>query len=109
MAGDFSVQDSETFDSAEIQAKVDGLVTDLSSGKIELQRHAAEQVRLLAKRNTGNRDVIGRAGAMPLLVDLLSVQDSQVQVHAVTALLNLSINHSLKDSIVDANAIVPLV
>ncbi|KAL2628776.1 hypothetical protein R1flu_013462 [Riccia fluitans] len=109
MAGGYSFQNSGTFDNAEIQARVDVILKDLGSGKIELQRNAAEQLRLLAKRSSGNREIIGRAGAIPLLVELLSSQDSQVQVHAVTALLNLSINHSLKDAIVDANAIPPLV
>lgn len=110
MAGDFLTDESETQVCAEIKGKVDCLVKDLSSGKIELQRHASEQLRSLAKRNAHNRDYIGKAGAISTLVDLLrEVEDSQLQVHAVTALLNLSLNHSLKQSIVEADAIDSLV
>ncbi|KAL3686830.1 hypothetical protein R1sor_013139 [Riccia sorocarpa] len=109
MAGGYSFQNSGTFDNDEIRAKVGVILKDLGSEKIELQRSAAEQVRVLAKRSSGNREIISREGAIPLLVELLSSNDSQVQVHAVTALLNLSINHSLKDTIVEANAVQPLV
>ncbi|CAM6088677.1 unnamed protein product [Calypogeia fissa] len=110
MAGDFASGENETEVGAEIKVKVDCLVKDLSSCKLELQRHASEQLRSLAKRNPYNRDYIGKAGAISTLVELLrKVQDSQFQVHAVTALLNLSLNHSLKESIVKADAIDSLV
>lgn len=110
MAGDFVTDESGADVGPEIKGKVDCLVKDLSSGKLELQRHASEQLRSLAKRDANNRDCIGKAGAISTLVDLLrKVQDSQVQVHVVTALLNLSLNRSLKESIVEADAIGSLV
>lgn len=110
MAGDFVSDENETQVGDEIKLKVDCLVKDLGSCKLELQRHASEQLRSLAKRSPYNRDYIGEAGAISRLVDLLrKVEDSQFQVHAVTALLNLSLNRSLKESIVNADAIDSLV
>jgi hypothetical protein len=64
---------------------------------------------LLAKRNADNRVCIADAGAIPLLVELLSSLDPRTQEHAVTALLNLSINESNKGTIVNAGAIPDIV
>lgn len=66
-------------------------------------------MRLLAKRNADNRVCIAEAGAIPLLVELLSSPDPRTQEHAVTALLNLSINESNKGTIVNAGAIPDIV
>ncbi|CAJ2645269.1 unnamed protein product [Trifolium pratense] len=52
---------------------------------------------------------IAEVGAMPLLVDLLSSADPRTQEHAVTALLNLSINENNKGTIVNAGAIPDIV
>ncbi|KAG5102609.1 hypothetical protein JHK84_047578 [Glycine max] len=60
------------------------------------QRAAAGELRLLGKRNADNRVCIAEAGAIPPLVDLLSSSDPRTQEHAVTTLLNLSINETYK-------------
>lgn len=85
------------------------LLDKLANGDTEQQRAAAGELRLLAKRNADNRVCIAEAGAIPLLVDLLSSSDPRTQEHAVTALLNLSINESNKGSIVNAGAIPDIV
>eukprot|EP00249_Psilotum_nudum_P007761 c20800_g1_i1 orf=3-1466(-) len=90
-------------------AAIDLLLQKLSSVQIDLQRDAARELRLLAKISAENRICIADAGAIPLLVDLLSTQDSRTQEHAVTALLNLSIQDTNKGAIVQAGAISPIV
>ncbi|KAK7268247.1 hypothetical protein RIF29_20942 [Crotalaria pallida] len=85
------------------------LLDKLANGDTEQQRAAAGELRLLAKRNADNRVCIAEAGAIPLLVDLLSSPDPRTQEHAVTALLNLSINESNKGTIVNAGAIPDIV
>ncbi|KAF9609301.1 hypothetical protein IFM89_015546 [Coptis chinensis] len=74
----------------------DALLLKLSNRYPEDQRAAAGELRLLAKRNGDNRVCIAEAGAIPLLVELLSSPDSRTQEHAVTTLLNLSINETNK-------------
>lgn len=88
---------------------IKALLDKLTSNDIEQQRAAAGELRLLAKRNADNRVCIAEAGAIPLLVDLLSSTDPRTQEHAVTALLNLSINESNKGTIVNAGAIPDIV
>ncbi|THG04414.1 hypothetical protein TEA_029262 [Camellia sinensis var. sinensis] len=75
----------------------------------EDQRSAACEIRLLAKRNADNRAAIAEAGAIPLLVGLLSTPDSRTQEHAVTALLNLSIYEDNKGSIISSGAVPGIV
>lgn len=91
------------------RATVEHLLQKLKSGQPDIQRAAAGELRLLAKRNVENRSCIADAGAIPLLVGLLSTQDLKTQEHAVTALLNLSINDNNKGAIVMAGAINPIV
>lgn len=88
---------------------IESLLLKLASTNPEDQRSAAEEIRLLAKRNADNRIAIAEAGAIPLLVDLLTVPDSRIQEHAVTALLNLSICEINKGCIVSAGAIPGIV
>ncbi|EAZ35525.1 U-box domain-containing protein 12 isoform X2 [Oryza sativa Japonica Group] len=85
------------------------LMNRLRSGNQDEQRAAAGEIRLLAKRNVNNRICIAEAGAIPLLVNLLSSSDPRTQEHAVTALLNLSIHENNKASIVDSHAIPKIV
>lgn len=85
------------------------LMNRLRSGNQDEQRAAAGEIRLLAKRNVNNRICIAEAGAIPLLVNLLSSSDPRTQEHAVTALLNLSIHENNKASIVDSHAIPRIV
>ncbi|WCJ19271.1 U-box domain-containing protein 14 [Euphorbia peplus] len=85
------------------------LLEKLANGNADQQRAAAGELRLLAKRNADNRVCIAEAGAIPLLVELLSSPDPRTQEHAVTALLNLSINDINKGTIVNAGAIPDIV
>ncbi|KAK2382336.1 U-box domain-containing protein [Trifolium repens] len=91
------------------RSKIESLIQKLTSGGPEDQRSAAGEIRLLAKRNADNRVAIAEAGAIPLLVGLLSVPDSRTQEHAVTALLNLSIYESNKGHIVSSGAVPGIV
>lgn len=88
---------------------ISALLEKLRSRNQEVQRAAVGELRLLAKRNADNRVCIAEAGAIPLLVELLQSPDPRTQEHAVTALLNLSINESNKTSIVAAQAIPKIV
>ncbi|KAI5575320.1 hypothetical protein POPTR_010G226500v4 [Populus trichocarpa] len=91
------------------RAAIATLLDKLANGNLEQQRSAAGELRLLAKRNVDNRVCIAEAGAIPLLVELLSSTDPRTQEHAVTALLNLSINDINKGTIVNAGAIPDIV
>ncbi|KAG5577785.1 hypothetical protein H5410_057919 [Solanum commersonii] len=88
---------------------IENLLRKLKSGSPEEARSAAGEIRLLAKRNTDNRVAIAEAGAIPLLVHLLSTPDSRTQEHAVTALLNLSICENNKGHIVTSGAVPGIV
>ncbi|KAH7678053.1 GrpE nucleotide exchange factor coiled-coil-containing protein [Dioscorea alata] len=89
--------------------KIDALLQKLSSPNPDDQRSAAGELRLLAKRNTDNRVCIAEAGAIPLLVNLLYMQDPRTQEHAVTALLNLSICEENKGRIISTGAVPGIV
>ncbi|MBA0852000.1 hypothetical protein Goshw_030395 [Gossypium schwendimanii] len=89
--------------------KIQILLCKLSSSNPEDQRTAAGEIRLLAKRNADNRVAIAEAGAIPLLVKILSTPDSRTQEHAVTALLNLSICEDNKGSIISSGAVPGIV
>ncbi|XP_021726871.1 U-box domain-containing protein 14-like [Chenopodium quinoa] len=91
------------------KAAIAALLKKLAHGNIEEKRATAGELRLLGKRNADNRVCIAEAGAIPLLVELLSSPDSRTQEHAVTALLNLSINDMNKGIIVNAGAIQDIV
>ncbi|KAG5238196.1 armadillo/beta-catenin repeat family protein [Salix suchowensis] len=99
---------ASTYSPAEL-TKTEILLHKLASGSLEDQRSAAGEIRLLAKRNADNRVAIAEAGAIPLLVNLLSTPDSRTQEHAITALLNLSICEDNKGSIVLAGAVPGIV
>lgn len=94
--------------SFEEKANIDVLVQNLSCRQVDVQRAAAGELRLLAKRNADNRIFIAEAGAVPPLVKLLSSTDGKTQEHAVTALLNLSIHERNKGLIVQLGAIHPV-
>ncbi|TYG61009.1 hypothetical protein ES288_D07G113900v1 [Gossypium darwinii] len=91
------------------RTKIEILIRKLASSSPEDQRMAAGEIRLLAKRNADNRVAIAEAGAIPLLVSLLSTPDSRIQEHAVTALLNLSICEDNKGSIISSGAVPGIV
>lgn len=90
-------------------ANINALICKLSSLNIDDRRSAAGEIRLLAKRNVENRICIAEAGAIPLLVNLLSAIDPRTQEHAVTALLNLSIYEDNKGIIISSGAVPAIV
>ncbi|KAG2576213.1 U-box domain-containing protein 4-like [Panicum virgatum] len=96
-------------DLSAIENQVRKLIEDLRSDSVDVQRSAASELRLLAKHNMENRIVIANCGAVNLLVGLLHSPDAKTQEHAVTALLNLSINDNNKIAIANADAVDPLI
>ncbi|KAK7267393.1 hypothetical protein RIF29_20065 [Crotalaria pallida] len=85
------------------------LIEDLRNQSNEVQTTAAEELRLLTKHNMENRIIVGRCGAVAPLLSLLYSDVKITQEHAVTALLNLSINEDNKAFIMEAGAIEPLI
>ncbi|WJX81802.1 non-specific serine/threonine protein kinase [Trifolium repens] len=94
----------ETSDGSSELINLDTLMRKLTSSYIEDQRYAAGELPILARNSDHNRNLIGEAGAIPLLVDLLYTPDAGTQEHAVTALLNLSICDENKERIMASEA-----
>ncbi|XP_073303199.1 U-box domain-containing protein 11-like [Primulina huaijiensis] len=90
-------------------AAVEALVRKLSSRSIEERRAAVAEIRSLSKRSTDNRILLAEAGAIPILVSMLTSEDSEIQENAVTSVLNLSIFDNNKGLIMLANAIPSIV
>ncbi|KAK4430290.1 U-box domain-containing protein 11 [Sesamum alatum] len=90
-------------------AAIEALVRKLSSRSIEERRAAVAEIRSMSKRSTDNRILLGEAGAIPILVNLLTSDDAQIQDNAVTSILNLSIFDDNKGLIMLANAIPSIV
>ncbi|KAJ1375515.1 Zinc finger, RING/FYVE/PHD-type [Sesbania bispinosa] len=80
-----------------------------SMKKAEEQRKAVEKIRMLSKENPENRVLVADSGGIPPLVQLLSYPDSKIQEHAVTALLNLSIDEGNKKLISKEGAIPTII
>ncbi|KAL3830510.1 hypothetical protein ACJIZ3_019312 [Penstemon smallii] len=89
-------ESTETSPSTTDDENISTLVQNLSSSKLDEQRKAVKKIRLLSKESPENRIMIANNGGIPPLVQLLSYPDSKIQEHAVTALLNLSIDESNK-------------
>lgn len=107
-ANSFPFSDSGS-DELTTTSHVKKLIQDLESHSNKVQTTAAEELRLLAKHNMGNRIIIGQSGAVAPLVSLLYSERKLTQEHAVTALLNLSIDENNKTMIAEAGAIEPLI
>lgn len=90
-------------------AAIESLVRKLSSRSIEERRGSVFEIRSLSKRNTDNRILIAEAGAIPILINLLTSDDNLTQENAVTSILNLSIYEHNKGLIMLANAIPSIV
>ncbi|KZV21492.1 U-box domain-containing protein 3 [Dorcoceras hygrometricum] len=88
---------------------IERLIEDLKSKSTELQTAAAGELRFLAKHNVENRFLIGQSGAIPPLISLLNSDKELIQEHAVTTILNLSINEKLKANIGEEGALEPLI
>ncbi|XP_072997232.1 U-box domain-containing protein 16-like [Typha latifolia] len=80
------------------------LVQKLSdSPSTETANRVVHELRQLAKSASDNRAFVAEAGAVPLLVPLLYSTDANLQLNAVTALLNLSILEANKKRIMHAD------
>ncbi|KAJ4843402.1 hypothetical protein Tsubulata_013308 [Turnera subulata] len=90
-------------------AAIQSIVRKLSSRSVEERRCAVSEIRSLSKRSTDNRILIAEAGAIPVLVNLLTAEDVTVQENAVTSILNLSIYENNKGLIMLAGAIPSIV
>ncbi|XP_054810526.1 U-box domain-containing protein 11-like [Prosopis cineraria] len=90
-------------------AAIGALVQKLSCQNIEECRAAVAEIRSLSKRSTDNRILIAEAGAIPVLVNLLTSEDVLTQENAVTSILNLSIYENNKGLIMLAGAIPSIV
>ncbi|KAL5709872.1 hypothetical protein ACHQM5_020505 [Ranunculus cassubicifolius] len=64
------------------------------------------ELRLLAKTDSDNRACIAEAGAISSLVKYLTSKDGNLQINAVTTILNLSILDSNKKRIMDTTGVV---
>jgi len=95
--------------SAESIEEISFFVQNLSSHEFEVRREAVMNIRMLAKENPGNRILIANYGGIPPLVQLLSYQDSKIQEHTVTALLNLSIDETNKRLVAREGAIPAII
>ncbi|KAL6873958.1 hypothetical protein ACP4OV_014040 [Aristida adscensionis] len=87
---------------------IPSLVKDLSSVHLEMQRKAAQKIRVLSKENPENRALIIENDGLPALINLISYPDKKIQENTVTSLLNLSIDESNKVLIAKGGAI-PLI
>ncbi|KAG7655257.1 Armadillo [Arabidopsis suecica] len=85
------------------------LVQRLSSRSTEDRRNAVSEIRSLSKRSTDNRILIAEAGAIPVLVNLLTSEDVATQENAITCVLNLSIYENNKELIMFAGAVTSIV
>ncbi|KAG6410388.1 hypothetical protein SASPL_128446 [Salvia splendens] len=90
-------------------AAIEALVFRLASRCVKEIRAAVAEIRLLSKRSTDNRILLAEAGAIPILVDLLTSNDAEIQDNAVTSILNLSIYDENKELIMLANAVPSVV
>ncbi|XP_073146870.1 U-box domain-containing protein 11-like [Henckelia pumila] len=90
-------------------AAVEALVRKLTSRSLQERRAAVAEIRSLSKRSTDNRILLAEAGAIPILVSMLTSEDSEIQENAVTSVLNLSIFDNNKGLIMLANAIPSIV
>ncbi|CAH8355387.1 unnamed protein product [Eruca vesicaria subsp. sativa] len=88
---------------------IKALVHKLSSRSIEERRNAVSEIRSLSKRSTDNRILIAEAGAIPVLVNLLTSEDVATQENAITCVLNLSIYDNNKELIMFAGAVTSIV
>ncbi|CAH9104880.1 unnamed protein product [Cuscuta epithymum] len=88
---------------------IEALARKLSSRSLEERRSAVSEIRSLSKRSTDNRILIAEAGAIPVLVNLLTSEDGDIQENAVTSILNLSIYENNKSLIMLAGAVPSIV
>ncbi|MBA0878636.1 hypothetical protein Goshw_030148 [Gossypium schwendimanii] len=105
----YFIESGSGCDDLTTSSHVKTLVDNLKSLSNEVQTAAAAELRFLAKHNMENRIIIGQCGAIAPLLSLLYSKVKLTQEHAVTALLNLSINEDNKARIAKSGAIEPLI
>ncbi|KAL6011929.1 hypothetical protein ACLOJK_002395 [Asimina triloba] len=96
-------------DSSDLKEEISTLAQNLASNQLDVQREAVMKIRMLSKESPENRIAIANCGAIPHLVQMLSYPDSKIQEHAVTALLNLSIDEGNKKPIAEEGAIPAII
>ncbi|KAL4295330.1 hypothetical protein GQ457_12G017960 [Hibiscus cannabinus] len=84
------------------------LISDLASCSVDEQKHAALDLRLLAKNTSGNRIKIAKADTIKALISLISSADPYFQENDVTKILNLSLCDENKEVIASSGVIKPL-
>jgi hypothetical protein len=96
----------------EIRELIDGWVGSLEgdAAQVSAKRDAALGLRSLTRKSSLNREYIATRGAIPAIVAVLrDSADAETKKHAVTLLLNLSIHPNVKEEIVAAGALDPIV
>ncbi|XP_047324328.1 U-box domain-containing protein 15-like [Impatiens glandulifera] len=90
----YNLDGSDSF--AELTNLISSSIQNLSSHDLDTQMEAIAKIRMLSKDSPEGRTMIANNGGIPPLVHLLSRHDPRIQEHAVTALLNLSLDESNK-------------
>ncbi|KAK8926049.1 U-box domain-containing protein 19 [Platanthera zijinensis] len=85
------------------------IVGKLAAESPEKKSIAAYIIRMLTKSNNFNRICFVEAGAIPLLLNLLSSSDPSLQENAAASLLNLSKHHSGRTDIFESAGLAPVV
>lgn len=96
----------------EIRDRIDNWVANLEgeATQASAKRDAAQGLRSLTRKSSLNREYIATRGAIPAIVTVLRDSgDPETKKHAVTLLLNLSIHPSVKEEIMAAGALDPIV
>ncbi|XP_057477039.1 U-box domain-containing protein 16-like [Actinidia eriantha] len=77
-----------------------------ASQSVETSNCLVHELRVLAKADSDSRKCIAEAGALPLLVKFLGPDHPNLQVNAVTTILNLSILESNKTRIMETDGVL---
>ncbi|XVE53549.1 hypothetical protein DITRI_Ditri03aG0011800 [Diplodiscus trichospermus] len=98
--------DAETKKKEEALEELKRVVKELQVEDEEKKRKAASRVRLLTKEDSESRATLAMLGTIPPLVAMLDFEDSDSQIAALYALLNLGIgNDANKAAIVKAGSV----
>ncbi|KAL4312233.1 hypothetical protein GQ457_01G025490 [Hibiscus cannabinus] len=87
------------------EEEISSLVEELCSPELDVQLRAVKDIRMLTKEQPESRVLFANCRAIPALVKLLSYPNPKIQEHAVTSLLNLSIEDTNKKLIAQERAI----
>ncbi|KAL2512539.1 U-box domain-containing protein 15 [Abeliophyllum distichum] len=89
--------------------EISSLIQNLYSSQMDVKRDTIFRIRTLSKENPDCRILIAYGGGIPPLVRLLSYKDFEIQEHAVTSLLNLSLDEANKRLIAGEGAIPAII